>query len=297
MTAAAVLAAACGVDSPAGTAVPPRPVTETSNGGRSVVEVVPVPSAPPPLDPDADPRTPLGELRAGYFPIWSPDFDWAFPPEACGSAWELDAIAEPTGAAGVGVLGDPVVAAALSVMRYEHLVSTAMARPDARRQLCVAVATVGDARADALEVLAALLGGADHAVDAPWYPGEVTVAAASPTSVLAVACSTPPGSPAAAAGGAPAGAGKRPAAYLLVAARGLEDTVTDVSFRVADVTTSPDAGCEGMDAWTDIWSRRATEWAEAGQIWAAIGTTVTAEEVCESQQARDEADCPKDWAR
>ena len=97
-------------------------------------------------DPNADPRTPLGELRARYLPIWSPDFDWAFPPEVCGSDWALDAIAEPTSNPNLGVLGDVVAAAALSVMRYEHLLTGALAEPDVLGQLCVAVATVGSAR-------------------------------------------------------------------------------------------------------------------------------------------------------
>ena len=115
---------------------------------RAVVQVPPPAAAF--LDPGADPRTELGRLRAQYLPVWTPDLDWAFPPEACDSAWELDGIAEPTPGADIAVLGDFATAAALAVMRYEHQLSRALADPNPLAQLCVAVASVDPARAQAL---------------------------------------------------------------------------------------------------------------------------------------------------
>ena len=88
--------------------------------GRPVVQVHSDGGSPAFLDPGADPSTDLGRLRAQHLPVWTSDFDWAFPPEACDTAWELDGIAEPTAGADIAVLGDFATAAALTVMRYEH---------------------------------------------------------------------------------------------------------------------------------------------------------------------------------
>ena len=188
MTLAAVLTAACGSepDTAAGDLPDPAPGSAAGAAGP-VVEAVPVPARPP-LDPSADPRTPLGQLRAGYLPVWSPDLDWAFPPEVCGSDWALDAVAEPTSGANLGVLGDVPAAAALSVMRYEHLVSRALAGPDVLGQLCVAVATVGATRTDTLNLLAAHLHDGTRSAQPPGRPDDVTIVAASPTEALAAAC-------------------------------------------------------------------------------------------------------------
>ena len=49
------------------------------------------------------------------------------------------------------MLGDFATAAALTVMRYEHQFSRALAEPTALSQLCVATAAVEPARSDALE--------------------------------------------------------------------------------------------------------------------------------------------------
>ena len=117
---------------------------------RPVVQVPSEGSSPAFLDPGADPSTDLGRLRAQHLPVWTSDFDWAFPPEACDSAWELDGIAEPTLGADIAVLGDFATAAALTVMRYEHQFSRALAEPSALSQLCVATAAVEPARSDAL---------------------------------------------------------------------------------------------------------------------------------------------------
>ena len=299
VAAVTVLAAGCGSESqPARVDVLPSAPPAPQNSGP-IVEVVPARTQPP-LDPTANPTTPLGELRSRYLPVWSSDFDWAFPPEVCGSAWALDAIAEPTIAAGAAVLNDPVTAMALSVMRYEHLVSQAMAQPDVLEQLCVAVATVGAARADALDGLASRLATRDPADDQAVYPDEVTIVATSPTGAVGVACTTL-GAPVSVADDGASGADSAGhvwlGAYFLVASRGLEDTITDVSFRVSDVTGGPADSCAELDAWVDQWSRQAQEWADAGDIWAPVDRTVTVAEICDAQRGDDPGDCPQDWAQ
>lgn len=328
MTVAAILAAACGGEPDTATGDPPSPAPGRAAG--PVVEAVSVPARPP-LDPDADPRTPLGELRAGYLPVWSPDFDWAFPPEVCGSDWALDAVAEPTSSANLGVLGDVPAAAALSVMRYEHLVSRALAGPDVLGQLCVAVATVGATRTDALDLLAAHLHNGTGSAEPPGHPDDVTIVAASPTATLAVAClparrpDTPAGEgegvdegeivdggvgEAAAEGGRARGEvtgeseGEAAAegevsatlrAYLLTVARGLEDTVTDISYRVSDVTYRPATDCAELDSWLAEWEQQAAAWAAEGEIWATVARTVTTAELCDSPPPDGPDECPRNW--
>ena len=182
----------------------------------------------PPLDPDATPLTELGELRARDLPLWTQDFDLAFPPPVCGTAWELDGIAVPVTGVNISHYGDPATMAALAVMRYEHLLATAFANPTRLAQLCVAVAAVGPAREDALselapvvsaaedttaeltarlrDVLLAATEGTPEAADAAQVfsaptgrdstglnalPHVVTLVGVSPSSVLAVACIDP----------------------------------------------------------------------------------------------------------
>ena len=86
VAAVTVLAAGCGSESQAARVDLPPSAPPASEDSGPVVEVVPVRTTPP-LDPNAAPTTPLGELRARYLPVWSSDFDWAFPPEVCGSDW------------------------------------------------------------------------------------------------------------------------------------------------------------------------------------------------------------------
>lgn len=124
----------------------------------------------PPLDPDATPRTELGELRARYLPLWTQDFDLAFPPHVCGTAWELDAIAVPVPGVNVSHYGEWTTMAALGVMRYEHLLATASVQPTRLAQLCVAVAATDPARTDALSALAPLIATVEEAT------GELTTA-------------------------------------------------------------------------------------------------------------------------
>lgn len=345
MTVAAILAAACGGEPDTATGDPASPAPGQAAGAAGpVVEAVSVPARPP-LDPDADPRTALGELRAGYLPVWSPDFDWAFPPEVCGSDWALDAIAEPTAGANLGVLGDVPAAAALSVMRYEHLVSRALAEPDVLGQLCVAVATVGATRTDALDLLAAHLHNGTRSAQPPAHPDDVTIVAASPTATLAVAC-LPDHRPDTSAGegagvGEVAGAGESAGeasaegeivdggvgeaaaegggargevtgesageaaaegeasatlrAYLLTVARGLEDNVTDISYRVSGVTQRPATDCGELDSWAAEWEQQATAWASGGEIWGTVGRTVTVAELCDSPPPDGPDECPRNW--
>lgn len=263
------------------------------------MEVVPTTVARPPLDPNADPRTPLGELRARYLPIWSQDFDWAFPPEVCGSDWALDAVAEPTSVASLGVLGDAEAAAALSVMRYEHLLSGALAGPELLGQLCVAVATVGSVRVDALDLLATYLATGARNAEPPAYPDEVTIVAVSPTAALATACVTP-GYPRVVtddgeSGDSPA-ASARLQAYLLTVSRGLEDAVVDISYRVSNITHRPAENCGELESWIAEWDRRAAEWAAQGQLWAAVGRTVTVGQLCDAPPPDGPDECPREWS-
>ncbi|MDE0652364.1 MAG: hypothetical protein OXI26_01765 [bacterium] len=303
MTLVAIIATACGGDSPASAVESPAPPAATGLDSGPVVEVASATATLPPLDPSADPRTPLGELRARYLPVWTSEFDWAFPPEVCGSDWPLDAIAEPTSAAGAAVLEDPVVAMALSVMRYEHLVSRSMAEPDVLEQLCVAVATVGSARAETLDILASRLlrigPTPDPAPDASSYPDEVTIVAAGLTRAVAVACAIPGPRAGLVDGGlseADPGGSRRLGAYFLVVSRGVEDSVVDISFRVSEMTAAPADGCAELEAWADRWSQRAREWADAGDIWTVVDRTVTVEEICDVPRADGPSDCPLDWS-
>lgn len=292
-----VAAVACGGGTERAAPVPaPAPIAGAEAG--PVVEVVPTTAAGPPLDPTAAPRTPLGELRARYLPVWSPGFDWAFPPETCGSDWALDAVAEPTSGANPAILGDFAAAAALSVMRYEHLVSRALAAPDALGQICVAVGSVGAARSEALDLLASYLATGTRSAEPPSHPDEVTIVAAGPTAVLAVMCTAHAG-PAASGAGDESLDGAAPArlhAYLLTVARGLEDAVTDISYRVSEVTRRSADGCDGLDSWVADWQARAAAWAAGGEIWTTVDRSVSTEELCEDPPPGGPDECPEDWS-
>ena len=301
-----------------------------------VVEVPPpVAEQLPPLDPDANPATPLGALRARYFGVWTPEFDGAFPPETCGTAWELDGIAEPVTGVDVSLYGDAATMAALAVMRYEHLVSHALADPTPIAQLCVAVGSVDPARAEALSRLAAQIDTAQpHPPDPPadsstppqpgppthsstpaqsrppthsstplqpgpptdsstptapqsgsaGFPATVTILAAGPSAVLAVACNS-------------AGADEPPqaGAYLLRVAQGREDLVVDISYRVARVQHRAVADCSDMDAWIAEWEAQVAAWIAEGQAWIPSRFVTTAEQVCSLRPTGGAHECPQDW--
>lgn len=281
------------------------------DSNRSVVEVLaPRDDTRPPLDPNADPQTPLGRLRARYFPVWTQEFDGAFPPETCGTAWELDGIAEPVSNVDISLYGEVPVMAALAVMRYEHLVSRALAYPTPLAQLCVAVGSVGPARTAALESLhAALKSGQPGSIGAS-YPAEATLVAVGPTTALAVACVTTDSSSSsgetpssetptpgdASAGEAPsAEAAAHLSAYLLRVSRGHEDRVADTSYRVSDVERRESPDCAGWESWLTQWEAAVNAWLSEGQIWQHRSQSVTVQSICEAELAERPGDCPHDW--
>lgn len=252
------------------------------------------------LDPGAAPSTDLGRLRAQHLPVWTSDFDWAFPPEACATAWELDGIAEPTAGADIAVMGDFVTAAALTVMRYEHQLSRALADPSPLAQLCVATATVEPARTDDLTVLASYLATGTRRSAPAAYPDEVWIVAVSPTAAVSVACVTPGYPSVVSAAGetlAPAQSPTRLQAYLLAVSRGLEDQVADISYRVSNASHRPAEDCGELDAWALEWDGHVQTWIGEGQIWEPLGAILTADEICESPPPDGPDECPKDWPR
>ena len=266
---------------------------------RPVVQVLSEGGPLPFLDPDAEPSTALGRLRARHLPVWTSDFDWAFPPEACDTAWELDGIAEPTAGADIAAaMGDFATAAALTVMRYEHQFSRALADPSPLAQLCVATAAVEPARTNDLTVLTSYLAAGARRSEPAAYPDEVWILAVSPTAAVAVACVTP-GYPAVVGAEGetidPAQSPTRLQAYLLSVSRGLEDQVADVSYRVSNATHRPAEDCGELEAWAAEWDGHVQTWMDEGQIWEPLGAILTADAICESPPPDGPDECPKDW--
>ena len=266
---------------------------------RPVVQVLSEGGPLPFLDPDAEPSTALGRLRARHLPVWTSDFDWAFPPEACDTAWELDGIAEPTAGADIAAaMGDFATAAALTVMRYEHQFSRALADPSPLAQLCVATAAVEPARTNDLTVLTSYLAAGARRSEPAAYPDEVWILAVSPTAAVAVACVTP-GYPAVVGAEGetidPAQSPTRLQAYLLSVSRGLEDQVADVSYRVSNATHRPAEDCGELEAWAVEWDGHVQTWMDEGQIWEPLGAILTADAICESPPPDGPDECPKDW--
>lgn len=302
MTVVAAVACAPGADTAttiadaAAGVTQPDDASAADRGGRPVVEVPPTAAAS--RDPRADPGTELGRLRALHLPVWTPDFDWAFPPEVCGTAWELDSIAEPAVAADVTVLGDIPTAAALTVMRYEHQLSRALADPSPPAQLCVAAASVEPARSEALEVLASYLATGSRRFQPAAHPDEVRILAVGPTAAVSVACVTP-GYPAVVGPDGrtiePAQSPARLQTYLLSVSRGLEDQVTDISYRVARTAHRPAQSCEELDAWTREWNGHIQAWISEGQIWTPLDAVLTASAICDSPPPAGPTECPRDW--
>lgn len=259
----------------------------------------------PPGPAGADPRTPLGRLRAARLPVWDPELDWAFPPEVCHSAWDLDAVAEPLAddSAMPSFLLVPVpAAAALAVMRYERLFSAALAAPSALAQLCVAAAAVEPARSQDLAVLASYLETGSRRAEPAHHPDEVTVVAVAPTSVLATACMVPGYPTAVTADGEARSEPQAPArlqSYLLTVARGLEDDVVDFSLRVSATYHRPAESCAEMAAWTGEWRGQAEQWVSEGRLWELVGSTVTVGDLCAASTPENAPEsvreCPADW--
>ena len=266
-----------------------RPVVEEVGSGRAVQ---------PFLDAGAEPRTALGRLRARHMPVWTPDFDWAFPPEVCNSAWEFDAVATPDSRANIAILGDFSHAAALSVMRYEHYVSRSLADPSAPAQLCVAITTVDPHRSEILEVLASHITAGSRFSGPAAHPDAVVLLAANATSVMAVACVTPGYSDVKNAEDEviePTLSEARLQAYLLGVSRGMEDTVTDISYRVSNTTGRGADDCTGLDAWVAEWDGHVQQWVAEGQIWEPLWAVVTVADICDSPAPEFPNECPRAW--
>ncbi|WP_419553058.1 hypothetical protein [Candidatus Poriferisodalis sp.] len=247
------------------------------------------------LDAAADPQTQLGELRARHLPVWTPEFDAAFPPAVCGSAWELDAIAVPVSGVDASHYGDPPTMAALGVMRYEHQLSRALAAPLPVGQLCVAVAAVGPARADALALLGSGLEGTPAAGAETTLVDKVTVIAFGPSAALAVACGPDRVSASADVLGHTDGNPGRLRAYLLAVASGLEDRVADISYRVARVEEHDSEGCSGDETWEARWDAQVAAWLSEGQIWTRVERTFTTTGICENPPPQGPRECPAEW--
>ncbi len=247
-------------------------------------------------DPDADPRTALGRLRARYFPKWSSELDWAFPPEVCETPWELDGIAAPAAHVDSQVLGDIHKAAALAVMLYERTTSQALFEPSVLSQICVSAVSLPPARTANLEVLASYIERESRRLEAPNYPGEVEVIAHAADAVLAAAC-VKPGYPTvlAADGGVVAEpqAPVRLQTYLLALASGQEDEVADVTLRVSRLFHRPADGCGELLEWVYEWRLRVEAWIAEGQLWNVANAAVTEEDLCSGEH--EEENCPRNW--
>ena len=264
-----------------------RPVVQVVEGGGSQVY----------LDPGAAPTSDLGRLRARHLPVWTPEFDWAFPPETCGTAWELDGIAAPSDGS-LAVLGDPAAASALTVMRYEHQFTSALAAPEPLGQLCVATASVGPARRGALDVLVSYLDSGVHRREPAAFPEAVRVLGASPTGALAVACVQPGYAEVVSADGAVVEAPRASArlqAYLMTLARGLEDQVADLSYRVWEASHRPADDCSALEGWTVEWQAQVQAWIDEGQLWSPLAAEVTVQGLCDSPPPDGPDECPRDW--
>ena len=268
-----------------------RPAVDSARR-RPVVEVPSGDGSRPFLDPAAEPTTALGRLRAQHLPVWTSDFDWAFPPEVCNSAWELDGIAEPTANGDLAMLGDFATAAALTVMRYEHQLSRALADPTPLSQLCVATASVDPARSEILGLLASHIRSGTRSRGPSLYPDEVVHVGGNETAILAVACTTVAD---AEATGEHAPSPARLKAYLLSVSRGLEDVVPDTSYRVSDATHRSAEDCTGLDAWAAEWRDHVQSWIAEGRIWEPLGVALTAEGICTSPPPEGPDECPRDW--
>ncbi|WP_420446174.1 hypothetical protein [Candidatus Poriferisodalis sp.] len=251
-----------------------------------------------PLDPSADPQTPLGRLRSQYFPVWTSDFDWAFPPDVCDSAWELDGIAVPVAGVNVATYGDPATMAALAVMRFEYFLSRAFADPTPLAQLCIAVGTVDPARGEALEDFNSLLDADEPIAAYNEHPTEVSIVAMSPTAALATACLRPARQPAATdsdhADDSDDASGHL-AAYLLVVSQGLEDAAVDVSYRVSGKERDTSVGCTERSSWIAAWQEYVNEWLSQGQVWIPVDIEFSRATMCADNAEEKSPWCSEAW--
>lgn len=262
------------------------------------------------LDPDAEPRTELGKLRARVLPVWADDFDWAFPPRVCHSPWELDAVAAPVGNPGMSrieALGDLHTAIALSVMRFEYQTAKAFADPSPLGQLCIAVASVGQARDESLASLRSYLADSLHRAVPAQLPHDVTLVGLSPNGqALALSCSAPPAAATVDSNGdvaVSAADGARLTAYLLELSEGVEDEIVDLSYRVSGVAGETAPGCDASDArsaWEARWRATLDGWTAEGQLWVPMSPTQTfsPQSICAAAgSVSPPTECPADWLR
>jgi len=247
-------------------------------------------------DPNAEPQTALGRLRARYFPKWSSDLDWAFPPDVCESPWELDAIAVGVSYADSRVLGDVHRAAALAVMRYELFTSRAMFEPSALSQICLSTVSLPPARTTNLAVLASYIDSGARRVETPSHPSSVEIIAVAPSAVLAAACVKPGYATVLSADSVVVSEPQAPVrlqTYLLTLASGQEDEVADVTLRVARLFHRPADGCEELVEWLGEWRLRVEAWIAEGRLWNAADAVITQEELCSGEHKVE--DCPRNW--
>ena len=124
------------------------------------------------------------------------------------------------------------------------------------------------ARSDALDVLESYLATGARRSESAAYPAEVWIVAVSPTPAVSVGCVVP-GYPAVVGADGetiePAQAPARLQAYLLSAARGLEDQVTDISNRMSNPNHRPAQDCGELDAWAPEWDDHIQTWIAEGQ--------------------------------
>ena len=124
------------------------------------------------------------------------------------------------------------------------------------------------------------------------------ILAVSPTSAVSVAC-VEPGYPAVVGAGGesiePAQAPARLQAYLLWVSRGLEDQVTDISYRVSNAAHQPAGDCSELSNWAAEWDGHVQTWIAEGQIWEPLGAIMTADAICDSPPPDGPDECPKDW--
>ncbi len=302
--ASAVLAVALSCSSgadPPGTGSAPEALSQpdaaaSEEQGAFSLGADPPEAGAPGAEQNAEPQTALGRLRARYFPKWSSELDWAFPPEVCKSAWELDAIAAPTDYVDSQVLGDAHKAAALAVMRYELLTSRALFEPSVLSQVCVATVALPPARTTNLEVLASYIDRESRRAETPNHPEAVEIIAEAPAAVLAVACVKPGYATVLSADGEVLEQPQAPArlqTYMLALASGQEDQVADVTLRVSRLFHRPADSCEELLEWVGEWRLQVEAWIAEGQLWYATDVRITEEGLCTNERRAE--DCPRNW--
>ena len=129
------------------------------------------------------------------------------------------------------------------------------------------------------------------------FPAEVTLIAVSSSSVVAVACLSAPtarpvlGNNSHSTATAPTA---RLRAYDLMVSQGIEDTVNDLSLRVARTQEREAFDCAGTNGWISEWHQHVQDWIAEGQVWLPLDQTLTVESLCRSSAGS--GGCPFDWS-